>query len=221
MRVFRGIARLFGELLVTLGVVLLLYAGWQLWWTDVVAVADSRGAVALLERGFVGPEASRPEPAVPGEAFAVVRVPRFGPDFARPVYAGTTREVLMRGVGHYLGTAAPGEVGNFALAGHRTTWGKPFSQIDRLREGDAVVVETATGFSVYRVTASRIVSPDEVSVLLPVPGSPGAEPTTAMLTMTSCHPEFSSRERFVVHARLDREYTRADGLPEEVLEVSG
>ena len=66
-------------------------------------------------------------------AFAIVRIPRFGADYARPVIEGTGRDVLALGVGHYVGTAGPGEVGNFALAGHRTTYGRPFHDIDRLR----------------------------------------------------------------------------------------
>jgi sortase A len=70
---------------------------------------------------------------VTGQAFALIRVPRFGSDYVRPVVKGTDLSVLDEGVGHYEGTAAPGEVGNFALAGHRVTYAKPFGQIAELR----------------------------------------------------------------------------------------
>lgn len=129
--------------------------------------------------------------------------------------------MLQRGVGHYLETAMPGEIGNFAMAGHRTTYGKPFNRIAELRDGDVVLIETKDSYFVYRVTGHQIVPPTQVSVLLPVPDQPGAEPTAATLTMTSCHPEFSARERFIVHAELDATYPRAGGVPPEVLEVKG
>ena len=219
MRIVRGLAGLLGELLVTVGVVLVLFVGWQLWWTDVVADADAGQVVTTLQHEFTDPALVQPGPVKLGEAFAIVRVPRFGAKFARPLYEGTTREVLMRGVGHYAATAGPGEVGNFAWAGHRTTYGKPFNQIDKLADGDVVLVETATSYFVYRVTGHRIVQPSQVSVLLPVPDRPEAEATRAVLTLTSCHPEFSARERYVVHAELEAEYPHAQGVPAEVLKV--
>ena len=218
----RGVVGLFGELLVTLGVVLGLFVGWQLFWTDVVADQQQAGVVAHLEAGFSlsNPQPEGESPREPGSAFAVVRIPRFGADYARPVYRGTDRLTLQRGIGHYPGTAEPGEVGNFAIAGHRTTYGKPFSRIAELRTGDRVIVETAESYFVYRVYADEVVLPTQVEVVLPVPGQPGKTPTEALLTMTSCHPQFSSRERWITHARLDQVLSRADGLPAELLEVA-
>jgi sortase A len=215
--VLRNLLGLLGELLITAGAFLLLFVGWQLWWTDAVADADARGVVAQLQ---AGPNAwVQPTDVKLGEAFAIIRIPRFGADFARPLYEGTTRDVLQRGIGHYAGTQLPGEVGNFAMAGHRTTYGKPFNLIATLKVGDVVLVETKDTFFVYRVTGHQIVLPSQSSVLLPVPDQPGATPTVATLTMTSCHPEFSARERFVVHARLDTSYPRSQGVPAWVLEV--
>ena len=219
MRIVRGLAGLLGELLITFGAFLLLFVGWQLWWTDVVADADAGEVVATLQQDFEDPEWVQPKKVKLGDAFAIVRIPRFGAEFARPLYEGTTREVLMRGVGHYVDTAAPGEVGNFAIAGHRTTYGKPFNQIDKLADGDVVLVETKDTYYVYRVSGHQIVPPTQSSVLLPVPDQPDAEATEATLTMTSCHPEFSARERYVVHATLAAEYPRDQGVPAEVLEV--
>lgn len=208
-----------GEVLVTLGVLLLLFAAWQLWWTDVVADRAQTQIVQSLEdefaRGTAAPVGDNGIPAAIGEdgAFAVVRIPRFGVDFARPVIEGTDRPVLALGVGHYVGTAGPGQVGNFAVAGHRTTYGRPFHDVDRLVDGDRVVVETADQVYVYEVTSREIVRPGDVEVIAPVPDDPGTAPTEALLTMTSCHPKFSATERFVVHGRLVETVPRAQWVP--------
>jgi sortase A len=219
VRIVRGLLGLVGEFLITGGAFLLLFVAWQLWWTDVVSDADARAAVARMEQSTDA--WVQPAKAKVGDAFAIVRVPRFGATFARPVYEGTTADVLQRGIGHYVGTALPGEIGNFAVAGHRTTYGKPFNQIDKLKIGDVVLVETKDYYFIYRVSQSLIVPPSDTSVLLPVPSDDQATPTQAVLTMTSCHPEFSARERFVVHAVLAAKYRHAQGVPASVLEVSG
>jgi sortase A len=209
-----------GEVLLTLGVLLLLFAAWQLWWTDVVADRAQTGIVRTLEDAFAREAAPAPLPAngIPeaiGEdgAFAVVRIPRFGPDWARPVIEGTGRDVLALGVGHYVGTAGPGQVGNFALAGHRTTYGRPFHDVDRLGDGDRVVVETAATVHVYEVTSREVVRPRDVEVIAPVPGDPAAAPTEAAITLTSCHPRYAATERFVVHGRLVESVPRAGWDP--------
>lgn len=219
MRIVRGIAGLLGELLITIGVILVLFVGWQLFWTDVVSDADAGQVVTTIEQDPTGPEWVQPKHALLGDAFAIVRIPRFGAKSARPLYEGTTRDVLMRGIGHYVDTDLPGEIGNFAMAGHRTTYGKPFNQIDMLIDGDVVLVETRDTYFVYRVTGHQIVPPTQVSVLLPVPDQPEKKATEASLTMTSCHPEFSARERYVVHAEFDAAYPRAKGVPADVLKV--
>jgi sortase A len=219
MRTIRGLAALLGEALVTIGAVLVLFVVWQLFWTDVVSDADADQAVTALEHNFADPAWVQPGHVRLGDAYAIVRIPRFGAGFARPLYEGTTRDVLMRGIGHYVDTAMPGEVGNFAMAGHRTTYGKPFNRIDELADGDVVLVETHDSYLVYRVTGHQIVPPSQGSVLLPVPDRPDAPATEATLTMTSCHPEFSARERYVVHAGLEATYPRAGGVPADVLKV--
>lgn len=219
MRIVRGLAGLLGELLITVGAVLVLFVAWQLVWTDVVADADADQVVTTIESDPAGTQWVQPKGAKLGDAFAIVRVPRFGAKFARPLYEGTTRDILMRGIGHYTDTDLPGAVGNFAMAGHRTTYGKPFNQIDKLIEGDVVLVETRDTYYVYRVTGHEIVPPTQVSVLLPVPNEPDEKATVATMTLTSCHPEFSARERYVVHAALDATYPRAKGVPADVLRV--
>ena len=227
----RRAAGVLGELLVTLGVLVLLFVGWQLFWTDVVSDRAQARTVSSLERDFADATrdpsagAARSGPALEGDVFAVVRVPRFGADYARPLVEGTSAAELARGLGHYVGTAGPGEVGNFSIAGHRTTYGKPLADIDRLQPGDEILVETAEGESVYAVTSHEIVRPWESDVIAPVPGKPGAAPTTAVLTLTSCHPRFSAKQRWVVHAELTLTRTReqmslVDNLPAPVPEPS-
>jgi len=220
---------LLGELLVTAGAVLLLFTGWQLWWTDVVAERDQAVTTAALAEDWRSlastgapaapatqepPELAAPAPGAP---FAVVHVPRFGPDWPpRPVVEGTGAADLEAGVGHYPGTALPGQVGNVALAGHRNTYGRPFHDIAELRPGDPVVLETAQGWFVYLATTAEVVLPSQVDVVAPVPGRPGDVPVERVLTMTACHPIASARERYVQHAVFDRFVPRAAGAPAEL-----
>lgn len=207
---------LLGEVLVTAGVLVALFAVWQLWWTDVVAERAQARIVADLAWADSSPDAPPDASAPPGPpptldepahatTFATLSVPRWDADLARPVSQGVSRDVLdERGIGHYPGTAMPGAVGNFALAGHRVTYGRPFAAVEELRPGDELVVGTEVATYVYRVTATVVVPPSGTQVLAPVPGDPGARPTVASITLTTCHPMYSARERFVVHGTLDR-----------------
>ena len=229
----QAVASLTGELLLTAGALVLLFVVWQLHWTDLASGRAQQRTVAELQADWASAPAApaTPAPAVPeapapaptrsvdttppqGRAFAILYVPRFGDDYAVPVLEGTGSTVLQQGIGHYRGTAGAGEVGNFALAGHRVTYGKPFHLIAELRPGDPVVVATATDWFTYRVTDSEVVSPSAVRVIAPVPDRPGEEPTEAVLTLTACHPMHSARQRYVVHAELESSRPRADGPPE-------
>jgi sortase A len=226
----RALARGVGELLVTLGLVLLLFLVWQLWWTDVAAGRTQTQLAQQLEQSWTpppkphatGPATSEPPVAEPldlkeGRAFALLHVPRFGADYVRPVIQGVGLDVLDRGVGHYPQSADPGAVGNFALAGHRVTYAKPFNQIAELRVGDPVVVETATSWFVYRVVGHTIVTPDHVEVIAPVPQHPGQLPTRRMMTMTACHPMFSAKQRYVVFGELQAQLPKEQGVVPDVL----
>jgi sortase A len=214
-----------GDLLVTAGLVLLLFVGWQLWFTDVTANRTQDATVSRLTRDFASPPAAtapatESPKAVPfGSAFAIVRIPRFGASYARPVLEGTSRDILQDGIGHYQGSVLPGAVGNFAVAGHRTTYGRPFHDIDTLRPGDLIVVETKTAYSVYAVKRHEIVAPTDVQVVAPVPDHPGVRPTERWMTMTACHPKYSAAKRYVVFALLVQTYPHADGLPAGTLTV--
>jgi sortase A len=222
MRWVRSTVRTLGEVFITLSLLLFLFIAWELWWTDVTANREQAVTIHALERGFgpAGlPERGGTKPLatlskVPfGEAFAIIRIPRFGADYARPVLQGTDHDTLTRGIGHYPGTAFPGQVGNFAVAGHRTTYGKPFSDIELLQKGDVVAVETRASYLVYAVDRHVIVTPDQLQVIAPVPQDPAARPSQAWLTMTACHPRYSASQRYVVFARLVKTLPRAGGLP--------
>lgn len=132
-----------------------------------------------------------PTPA-PGEPFAVISFPDL--DVTWPVFEGVSPEVLRSGPGHMPSTALPGDPGNAVVSGHRTTWGAPFNRIAELSPGDSVVVETASGTHVYVVTSQFSTLPTDMAVAEPLPGS--------WLTLTSCHPMGSSRERIITRARL-------------------
>lgn len=223
-RLVRGGVHGLGELCITLGVVLLLFVAWQLWWTDIAAGQTQRALTHQLEQQWQGPpRVSGKVPAttlkeIPmGDAFALIRIPRFGHDYVRPILQGVSLDILDRGVGHYPQSVNPGEVGNFAVAGHRVTYAKPFNQIAELKPGDAVVVETRDTWYVYRVQRHTIVTPDRVDVVAPVPERPGAKPTARMMTMTACHPEFSARERYVVFSVLDKVVPKTGGAIPDAL----
>lgn len=217
MRVARWVLGVAGDLMVTAGLLLLLFVGWQLWWTDVTANRTQDATVSTLTRDFAAAAptspAGQPTAAPFGAAFAIVRIPRLGAHYARPLLEGTGRDILQDGIGHYDGTAGPGAVGNFAIAGHRTTYGRPFHDIDKLRSGDLVVVETKAAYNVYAVRRHEIVAPSDVRVIAPVPDKPGAKPTERWLTMTACHPKYSAAQRYVVFAQLVKTYPHAEGLP--------
>lgn len=231
MNALRAAARGLGELLVTLGVVLLLFLVWQLWWTDVTAGRVQDQLTHQLQSSWQPPPRTGPTPtAVPttandepplkladGKAFALIHIPRFGRSYVRPIIQGVELPVLDRGVGHYPGSADPGAVGNFAVAGHRVTYGKPFNQIAELRPGDPVVVETRTAWFVYRVQRHEIVTPDRVDVIAPVPEHQTATPTERIMTMTACHPMYSARERYVVFSLLESRLPKTAGVVPDVL----
>ncbi len=109
-----------------------------------------------------------------------------------PVVEGVELHDLARGVGHYPETARPGQVGNFAVAGHRATNGEPFADLDQLRKGDVVVVETRSRLVHLRRGPDPDRAADDTWVLDPVPGKPDATPTQQLLTLTTCNPRWAS-----------------------------
>lgn len=215
-----------GELLMTAGVLLALFLVWQLFWTDVVAhgeqdhiISETHASWGALNTEVIAEpqEGPPPVPELNGEhnVFAMMHIPVFDRS-SIPIAEGVDMERVLnvKGLGHYEETALPGEIGNFSVAGHRNTYGRPLEQIERLEPGDPVVVETADAFLVYRVTDHRVVTPADVEVIAPNPADPTAEPEAMMLTLTACHPMFSARERYIVHAEFEYWTDRSEGVPE-------
>lgn len=218
----RAAARGLGELLITAGLVLLLFVAYQLVWTNVEAERAQGQVADQIREAWERPTGrtpadpggtASPEATDFGEGFAFLRIPRLGEKYSVPVVEGVGLDVLSRGVGHYPDTVRPGQVGNFAVAGHRATNGEPFAYLDRLRPGDAVVAETRDAWFTYVVDSTRIVRPTDTWVIDPVPGKPDAEPTERLLTLTTCNPRWSSTERLIVFGHLEERRPKDEGPP--------
>jgi sortase A len=207
-----------GEVFISTGVLILMFCAYQLWWTNVEAERETSAVVAQVRESFqvpyvapAQPEQQQPLQVGAGQGFGLIYIPRLGEDWVKPVIEGSTMENLKRGITHYEGNAMPGEIGNFALAGHRATNGEPFRNLDQMRIGDKVVIETGTAWVTYAVTSSKIVKPQDVWVLDPVPGDPTAQPTEALLTLTTCNPRWASYERLIVFGKMQSKIEKSSG----------
>lgn len=187
-------------MLIAMGAVVLLYIVYSLLVTGLTMRQAQAGLRAAWE-----PQVADVVLVQPGDAVAVLQFVRPGsterPVQDGPLYVveGVGVEDLKKGPGHYTGTAMPGQPGNFAVAGHRTTYGNPFFDLDDLQPRDEIYVTDRQGTRwVYSVVRQEIVSPDAERVLGPDPLGTG-HPT---LTLTTCHPRFSNAQRLVVFAQL-------------------
>ena len=227
-----------GELLITVGLVIALFLAWQLWWTSIAAKSKADEVATTFTTGqVVSPhvEGTRhtedPPPFTPvgyGETIGMLIVPAwYGvTNNNMPILEGTGADVLdQAAAGHYTTTQQVGEVGNFAIAGHRRTNGNSFRRIDLLESGDEIIVSTADTWYVYTVTGHEIVTPDAVDVLDPVPHQPGAVVTERTLTMTTCHSttmgEWGNDHRWITYATLSYWMPRSEGRPASVLDDEG
>ncbi len=221
----RRTAASLGRMLVTVGLLILLFVAYQLWGTGIFTARaqndlKARFNTELHDNPTVGPTTSTSSPrstttgrsgttlprtTVPpttvaphvqtiteGGPVGRIRIPRIGVDLI--FVQGTARDDLAKGPGHYPASPMPGQLGNAAIAGHRTTHGKPFYRLNELGPGDDILIDTTYGHFRYRVTQQLIVAPTEVSVVGPT--------RDAELTLTTCNPRFSARQRLVIHARL-------------------
>lgn len=222
------IAGVLGELFITAGVLVLLFLGWQLWFNDLVvgnqlhtdSLAQGQEWQKQVDTAEHGTPDAPPVLGTPGagDVFALMIVPRFGADFYRPIAEGTgTKAVLNKGeIGHYPTSQMPGAVGNFAVAAHRTSYGKPFNLINELRSGDHIYIETADGWYDYVFRNLEYVRPTGVGVVAPVPQTEGVAAVDRLLTMTSCNPLFSAQERIIAYSVFSKFTPRADGPPAEI-----
>lgn len=230
-----------GQTLLTLGVVVLLFAVYEVWVTNIFADQKQATVHHVLQQQWkqgtdllsLPPEQLR---AHAGDGLANLYIPRFGPDYSYTIVEGSTVPTdseLAKGPAHYAGTQLPGEAGDFAIAGHRVGNGEPFLNLDKLRPGDPVIVETATTWFVYCVLGApaaatcdprrggafdvkdangvqgrEVVAPSKSSVIWPIPNTAATTGAadSAYLTMTTCTPKFSATQRLIVHALLDPAY---------------
>lgn len=217
----RTLLRGLGQTLITLGIVVLLFCGYELYFTNLYTAKEQSRLGAALHETWTRP----PSPgatATParsgvalGDGLAILWIPRIGmvDGSARVVVEGVSHEDLKRGPGHYPGTALPGQVGNVVISGHRTTYGAPFNRVDELHVGDPIVIETRDSWFTYRVTGETVVAPTAIEVTYPVPGERGATPTKRLLTLTTCNPKYSAQQRLIVHAELAATQAKSAGEP--------
>lgn len=233
--------RTIGELFITIGVVLILFLIYQLWWTTFTAdraaesardeliwqwsqeitqpvpeasssVLPSAGQASAVPRNPITPQMTV-QSMRDGKAFALMYIPRLQSQvWGTPIVKGIGPESLARGIGYYPDSAAPGSDGNFAVAGHRATHGEPFRNIDQLRIGDEVFVRTRDAWFTYQLVRDELVKPKDTWVIDPVPR--GFKPG-ALMTIITCHPRWASTHRWIWWAQL-LETSPADQPPAQV-----
>lgn len=208
------IVQIVGELALTTGIVLLLFIGYKTLVQDtVVATSQEKLATVYNEtEDFIALD----DVSKPADIFARMYVPRFGQDWTRLIGEGTRWHPVLNeiGVGRYSTSSMPGEVGNFAVAGHRGGFGGAFRNIDKLVAGDRVYIETKDTWFVYKYLESEIVKPTEIGVIADVPAKLDvAIQGGSYLTMTSCTPIYVNTDRFIVWFELETTSARIEGTP--------
>ncbi|MFC0265646.1 class E sortase [Alloscardovia macacae] len=226
-----------GEALITFALVCALYIVWQLWWTGVeaekVQLSDpttSSWTDPTAKDGSVQVAADNPVDTTPvedasykyGDTLGKIYIPRFGQNWSRTVVEGTDDAQLNRhGMGHYTDTQKPGEVGNFALAGHRAGYGEPLGNADKLTNGDYIVMRTQNYWYVYQYERTEIVTPDRYDVVSPVPEKPGETPTQRYITLTTCEPKYAeATHRLIVFGKLVSWSNVSEGVPSVLTQKS-
>ena len=201
---------LLGIGLLVAGLACLGWVGFQYFGTNVISEQVFQSETEQLRAKWQDQDKTDPAgrdraTTIPGGAVALLRIPAFGQDYEIPILNGTELSTLSKGVGHYESTAAPGQIGNFAIAGHRVTHGQPFAKLLSLKKGDEVIVETREAIYTYVMDDSPrqlTVDDSETWVLDPVPGKAGVKPTEAMITLTTCQDLFRSPDRSIGFGRL-------------------
>jgi sortase A len=209
----RSVVRVVGKVLIGAGIVLLLFVAYLVWGTALqqshtqnvlrtklehkaqsTKVRQALAQPATVDQLPTGPPKIAPTTASPPEGTPVgeIRIPAIGID--QVIVSGTETQDLRQGPGHYTNTPLPGQAGNAGVAGHRTTYGHPFYNLNVLKTGDPIVLTTVQGVFVYDTTGSQVVQPSDGNILQNQPG--------AWVTLTTCNPRFSASTRLVVTAKL-------------------
>lgn len=219
-----GLKRIISTLLILVGIAVLLYPtatevyGFYLqeqlnrqWEEEARQQQQKSIALALQERQALGETAFENENAVLNSAVSQlskvkagdfpptrIKIPKIG--LEQVVFEGVDEETLKKGPGHYPGTANPGQRGNVGIAGHRVTFVKPFNRLDELKTGDVVILETLDEIYEYKVIRSKVLPPEDISMLKPT--------TDSRLTLTTCTPKYSAKYRLDVQAVLTKKIPR-------------
>jgi len=229
-----------GEVLITAGVLVLLFLGWQVWWNSLVLAGQQTSAAAQQSQKWVNDAMKVPKPApdtataqvappvlakpAPYQPFAVLYVPRLGADWKRVIRQTVDTDRVLNsytaGVGHYIDTQLPGQVGNFAVAGHDSGWGNTFIDLSKLRIGDRFYVQTQDGWYTYTFRNFEYVQPSAVGVLLPVPRQPAATPVERFMTITTCNPPFHAGERLIAYS-VFQTFAPPPDVPSEIAAAVG
>jgi sortase A len=212
----RPYLRATGEILVTFGVIVAMFMGYMYWGTALRASDAQRRLASELgsqwASGLSQALLGRPGHLAPGQPFAFIRIPSFGRTWRFAVVQGTGLSQLALGPGHVPGTQRPGQLGNFAVAGHRVTAGNPFWNVPRLRGGDLVYIDTAAAIFTYRITGRPAwVPPGDTAMLAPVPGHPGERSRRRWITLITCDPAWSGTSRVVATGVLIGQAPRLAG----------
>jgi sortase A len=215
--VVRNTVRGTGELLITLGLIVLLFSAYEVWGRGAIVHAHQNELDRQLNQNWdtVQPTTGPSQPSsqvAAGGAIARLYIPRMHKQWV--VVQGVTPTDIRYAPGHYPDTAMPGQIGNFSVAGHRTP--AIFWDLDKLKNGDPIVLETRDSWYVYQVSQIEIVSPHAVQVVAPVPNQPSARPTIAMITLTTCNPKLDNYQRLIVHGKLIRTQPHDDSKPSEL-----
>lgn len=216
--------RSLGELLITIGVVLLLLVVYQLYYTNLEANRAQDSIKDDLRDSWAQPVSDGKR--IKGDAIGIIYIERLGRSWEKPLVEGVDLDSLRKGVGVFPDATDPGKVGNFALAGHRATNGEPFAYLDRMRPNDKVVVETRNRWFVYTIDkmagadpqnpAWKLVDPSYTDVLFPVPEQAGATSTEERITLVTCNPRWGSTTRLIVYGTLTKTYKKPGPLPAEL-----
>jgi sortase A len=174
------------------------YVGWLLWGTGVETARAQDELRSGIEGSWTGdgrpPTPDEPSAFVPGDAYAVILIPSVGVNYV--VVQGTGYEALKEGPGHYVDTADPWDgTGRVGIAGHRTTYMAPFSELDQVADGDEIELVTEFGSYTYEVTRNFVVPEEGSGFVLDQTERP-------TLVLTTCNPKFASYQRLIVEAKL-------------------
>lgn len=206
--------RIFGKLLISIGVGVLMFVGWTLWGTGLYTQQQQDRLRTELDQipsvEVVGsdkePELGPARPPGPGDPAFLLNIPAI--DFDQVVVEGVGTEDLKSGPGHYPSCRSgferpyctefdevwPGEEGRVIVSGHRTTFGAPFFDLDKLKPGDEIITQTKWGEFTYEVTEIRVVQPDSLAIAI--------QSDAAEIVLTTCNPKYSAAQRLIVFGRL-------------------